>query len=119
MIDDYYSSRAHYSFRNGCSTGGRQGLMEAQRYPADFNGILDGAPALNWDQFRAAQLWPQLVMEWNNDYLPACLENLVNTTLQLHRKDQDGPGRRRVRPAHLQRARRAAQPDRHRHARTT
>ena len=90
VVDDYYSSRAHYSFWNGCSTGGRQGLMEAQRYPADFNGILAGAPALNWDQFITAQLWPQLVMEWNNDFLPTCIENLVNTTLQSHCKDQDG-----------------------------
>jgi hypothetical protein len=90
VIDDYYRARAQYSFWNGCSTGGRQGLMEAQRYPADFNGILAGAPALNWDQFMVAQMWPQLVMEWNNDILPTCKENLVNTTLQAKCTDQDG-----------------------------
>ena len=90
VIDDYYGIGAHYSFWNGCSTGGRQGLMEAQRYPTDFNGILAGAPALNWDQFMVAQMWPQLVMEWNNDYLPTCIEDLVNTTLQSSCRDQDG-----------------------------
>jgi Tannase and feruloyl esterase len=90
VIDQYYGIGAHYAFWNGCSTGGRQGLMEAQRYPKDFNGILAGAPALNWDQFMVAQMWPQLVMEWNNDYLPTCIENLVNTTLQAHCPDQDG-----------------------------
>jgi feruloyl esterase len=90
VIDDYYGDRAQYSFWNGCSTGGRQGLMEAQRYPTDFNGILAGAPALNWDQFMVAQMWPQLVMEWNNDYLPTCKENLVNTALQSQCHDQDG-----------------------------
>jgi Tannase and feruloyl esterase len=90
VVDDYYGAGAHYSFWNGCSTGGRQGLMEAQRYPADFNGILAGAPALNWDQFMVAQMWPQLVMEWNNDFLPTCIENLVNTTLQSQCRDQDG-----------------------------
>jgi hypothetical protein len=90
VVNQYYSAAAHYSFWNGCSTGGRQGLMEAQRYPADFNGILAGAPALNWDQFMVAQMWPPLVMKWNNDYLPACKENLVNTTLQAHCRDQDG-----------------------------
>jgi len=84
VIDDYYRARAQYSFWNGCSTGGRQG------YPADFNGILAGAPALNWDQFMVAQMWPQLVMEWNNDILPTCKENLVNTTLQAKCTDQDG-----------------------------
>jgi Tannase and feruloyl esterase len=90
VIDQYYGVGAHYSFWNGCSTGGRQGLMEAQRYPTDFNGILAGAPALNWDQFMVAQMWPQLVMEWNNDYLPTCKEDLVNTALQTHCPDQDG-----------------------------
>ena len=90
VIGDYYGAMAHYSFWNGCSTGGRQGLMEAQRYPTDFNGVLAGAPALNWDQFMVAQMWPQLVMEWNNDFLPTCIENLVNTTLQAKCHDQDG-----------------------------
>jgi Tannase and feruloyl esterase len=90
VIDQYYGVGAHYSFWNGCSTGGRQGLMEAQRYPTDFNGILAGAPALNWPQFMVAQLWPQLVMEWNSDYLSTCKEDLVNTTLQEHCPDQDG-----------------------------
>jgi Tannase and feruloyl esterase len=90
VIDQYYGVGAHYSFWNGCSTGGRQGLMEAQRYPNDFNGVLAGAPALNWPQFMVAQLWPQLVMEWNNDYLSTCKEDLVNTTLQERCPDQDG-----------------------------
>src|SRR5207247_9612328 len=35
-------------------------------------------------------MWPQLVMEWNNDFLPTCIENLVNTTLQAKCHDQDG-----------------------------
>ncbi|MBV8999008.1 MAG: tannase/feruloyl esterase family alpha/beta hydrolase [Solirubrobacterales bacterium] len=90
VINRYYASRAQYSFWNGCSTGGRQGLSEAEKYPTDFNGVLAGAPALNWDQFMVAQMWPQLVMEWNNDELSPCKENLVNTTLQAKCRDQDG-----------------------------
>jgi feruloyl esterase len=90
VIDAYYGAGTHYSFWNGCSTGGRQGLSEAQRYPKDFNGVLAGAPALNWDQFMVAQMWPQLVMEWNNDFLPTCKEDLVNTALQTHCRDASG-----------------------------
>jgi len=90
VINAYYGAGAHYSFWNGCSTGGRQGLSEAQRYPKDFNGILAGAPALNWDQFMVAQMWPQLVMEWNGDYLPTCKEDLVNSALQAQCRDQNG-----------------------------
>jgi feruloyl esterase len=90
VIGQYYAAGPHYSFWNGCSTGGRQGLSEAQRYPTDFNGILAGAPALNWDQFMVAQMWPQLVMGWNHDFLPTCKETLVNTALQTHCRDQNG-----------------------------
>jgi hypothetical protein len=35
-------------------------------------------------------MWPQLVMEWNRDFLPTCKENLVNATLAAQCRDQDG-----------------------------
>jgi len=47
MIRAYYGSEPSYSYWVGCSTGGRQGLMEAQRYPEDFDGYVIGAPVLN------------------------------------------------------------------------
>ena len=45
IIGTYYSKGPKYSYYNGCSTGGRQGLVEAARYPEDFDGIVAGAPA--------------------------------------------------------------------------
>jgi Tannase and feruloyl esterase len=54
----FYGQPVAYSYWNGCSTGGRQGLMEAQRYPADSNGILAASPAINWDRFTVAEFWP-------------------------------------------------------------
>jgi feruloyl esterase len=45
MIAKYYERPAQLSYWNGCSTGGRQGLMEAQKYPEDFDAIIAGAPA--------------------------------------------------------------------------
>ncbi len=42
----YYGSAPRYSYWVGCSTGGRQGLQEAQRFPDDFDGLVVGAPGL-------------------------------------------------------------------------
>ena len=44
----YYGRPASYSYWDGCSTGGRQGLMSAQRFPEDFDGIIAGAPVLDF-----------------------------------------------------------------------
>jgi feruloyl esterase len=45
LIAKFYERPARLSYWNGCSTGGRQGLMEAQKFPDDFDAIVAGAPA--------------------------------------------------------------------------
>ncbi len=45
-IQAYYGAAPKYSYWVGCSTGGRQGLQEAQRYPEDFDGLVVGAPGV-------------------------------------------------------------------------
>lgn len=47
IIAAFYSRRASRNYFMGCSTGGRQALMEAQQYPSDFEGIIAGAPPLD------------------------------------------------------------------------
>ena len=47
IITEYYSRSARFSYWNGCSTGGRQGIEDLQRYPSDFDGVIAGAPAIN------------------------------------------------------------------------
>jgi feruloyl esterase len=58
----FYGKPHKYAYWNGCSTGGRQGLMMAQRYPTQYDGILAGSPAINWDKFIPAEFWPQMLM---------------------------------------------------------
>lgn len=53
LIRAYYGAGPEYSYFTGCSRGGGQALMEAQRFPGDFDGIVSGAPAFDWTGFMA------------------------------------------------------------------
>jgi len=72
LVEAYYGRPPRYSYFNGCSTGGRQGLSEAQRFPGDYDGILSGCPAINWSQLHAAQMWGPLVMRERGHVVSAC-----------------------------------------------
>jgi hypothetical protein len=48
LIKAYYGQEQKYSYFVGCSDGGREALMAAQRYPNDYNGIVAGAPAAHF-----------------------------------------------------------------------
>ena len=57
MIKAYYGEAPRYSYWVGCSTGGRQGMMEAQRFPEDFDGLVVGAPQLNATESNMRIIW--------------------------------------------------------------
>ena len=57
VANAYYDRPAAYSYFDGCSTGGRQGLMSAQRFPGDFDGIIVGAPVLNFTDSVLVGIW--------------------------------------------------------------
>ena len=61
----FYGGAAKHSYYTGCSTGGQQGLIEAQYYPTDYDGILIGAPVVN-------RTWGHAAVAW--DYIAANLE---------------------------------------------
>lgn len=56
LIATYYTREPRYSYFSGCSAGGRQAMKEAQRFPADFDGIIAGAPGLDWTGRAVASL---------------------------------------------------------------
>jgi len=57
VVRAYYGGPPEYAYFEGCSTGGRQGLMEAQRYPYDFDGIVAGAPVNYYQAMNAGSIW--------------------------------------------------------------
>src|SRR5262245_57216025 len=61
ILQSYYTQPAKYAYYSGCSTGGKQGLMEAQRYPSDFDGILAGDAANYWTHQMASEVWNGVV----------------------------------------------------------
>ena len=71
IIDAYYGGPPKTSFWNGCSQGGRQGITEAQRYPADFDAIVAGAPAVNWVLLNGVRMAINLRAHLTSDsYIP-------------------------------------------------
>jgi Tannase and feruloyl esterase len=56
VIAAYYGKKADKNYFDSCSDGGREALMEAQRFPADYDGILAGAPANAWTRLLSAGL---------------------------------------------------------------
>ena len=59
---DYYGRPVAHSYWNSCSNGGRQGLIEAQRYPEDFDGVIANAPWVDQTGFTVGALWNQRAM---------------------------------------------------------
>ena len=54
LIAGFYGTAPGHAYFDSCSNGGREALMEAQRFPEDFDGILAGAPANNWSRMLSA-----------------------------------------------------------------
>lgn len=70
ILQSFYTQPAKYAYYSGCSTGGKQGLMEAQRFPADFDGILAGDAANFWTHQMASEVWNGVVTSSPDTNLP-------------------------------------------------
>ena len=77
LIQAFYRRAPQLSYYQGCSTGGRQGLMAAQRYPDDFDAIVAGAPVYNVVHLNVSQVSLQVGMLKN----PASLVPAEKRTL--------------------------------------
>ncbi len=65
IIGSHYEEALRFSYWVGCSAGGRQAMKEAQRFPSDFDGIIAGAPGLDWTGRAAGSLRVATYLEAN------------------------------------------------------
>jgi hypothetical protein len=83
LTQAFYGTGPRFSYWTGCSTGGRQGWIMAQRHAEEYDGLLTGAPAFNWDRFIPAELWGEVVMnkEVGGPISPAKLTAVTNAAV--------------------------------------
>jgi hypothetical protein len=72
VTKSFYGQPAKFSYWNGCSQGGRQGFMLAQRYPEAYDGIAAGAPAINWNKLFFNAAWAQVMMSMTKQFPTKC-----------------------------------------------
>ena len=91
IIKEYYGSAPQYSYWNGCSTGGRQGLREAQRFPGDFDGIIAGAAANPRTRLASWELWVgQATLKDSESYIPKSKYPMVHQAVIAQCDETDG-----------------------------
>ncbi|KAF6836626.1 tannase and feruloyl esterase [Colletotrichum musicola] len=82
-LSEFYGEKERRSYFAGCSTGGRQGLALAQRYPGDFDGVLVMCPAVEFPAMVSALYYPQMVMQERGWWPGECeLESVVKAVVE-------------------------------------
>ena len=72
IVQSFYGVAPKWSYFASCSDGGREALMEAQRFPDDYDGIIAGAPANFWTHLLAEGVWNiQATLDNPAGYIPA------------------------------------------------
>jgi len=91
IIRAFYGRAPQLSYYQGCSTGGRQGMMEAQRYPEDFDAIIAGAPVYNMVHLNVSQVGLQVEMLKNPERLvPAEKKTMFANAVVAACDERDG-----------------------------
>ena len=87
----FYGDRPQRSYFSSCSDGGREALMEAQRFPDDYDGIIAGAPAYFWTHLLTTAIWDAQATEKNpGSYIPASKIPAIGAAVIAACDAQDG-----------------------------
>ena len=94
-IKAFYGEAPRRSYFGGCSNGGRQGLMEAQRFPEDYDGVVAGAPANFWTHLLTSAVWDAQATTLDPaSYIPSskvpAIARAVNAACDAHDGVSDG-----------------------------
>jgi feruloyl esterase len=91
IVRAFYGDKPRRSYFTGCSAGGNQGLIEAQRYPRDYDGIVAGAPAPKVTRLHAWFTWSaQATLKTPANYLPASKLQLIADAVNARCDALDG-----------------------------
>jgi feruloyl esterase len=92
ITEKFYGSNPRLSYFVGCSAGGRQAMLEAQRFPADFDGIIAGAPAVNTTPiYQAARLWiPHATLKEPASFIPTSKYPMIHRAVVNACDTKDG-----------------------------
>jgi feruloyl esterase len=91
LVNAFYGNAPRFSYFQGCSAGGRQGLKAAQMFPEDFNGIVAGAPALNTTGRAAFAVYAaQALRKEEGSYIPAAKYPAIHAAVMQACDAKDG-----------------------------
>jgi feruloyl esterase len=90
IIAAYYGRAASHSYFSSCSNGGRQGLIEAQRYPDDFDGLIVGAPWNFQSHSNAGFIWDAQALAAPGAAIPAEKLPMINAAVVAACDKNDG-----------------------------
>lgn len=90
IVQAFYGEHPKKSYFTGCSNGGRQALMEAQRFPEDYDGIVAGAPANDWTHLLIAGAWDLQALHDPAAYIPAGRIPAIDAAVVAACDAQDG-----------------------------
>ena len=82
LIAAFYGSGPRHSYWVSCSLGGEEALIEAKRYPSDYDGVVAGSPINPVTLFNAAQLWPAWIsMKYPDQVIPAAKFTMIHAAV--------------------------------------